>query len=177
MDLRDFVVQTMERTRKRTLDAVGGLTDAQLRWRPGPDANHVGFLLFHIFRAEDRYAHRWLSQKGEVWFKQGYAARHKLPVQPPDQDSPLNSGNSWTSQQVGDFQVPPLKDLLAYADAVRKSSVEVVRGVDITRLNDRPNPKLPDMTVTRYLQNCFSHEIEHQAQVEYILGLMNSKNA
>ena len=102
MDVTELVAQTMERTRQSTLRMVEGLTASQLRWQPGPEANPIGFLLFHIFRAEDRYAHRWMSSKGEVWFREGWASRYKLPVQPPDQESPLNSGNSWTPQQVAD---------------------------------------------------------------------------
>ncbi len=177
MDLREFVARTMERTRGNTLNMVKDLTDAQLRWRPATEANPIGFLLFHIFRSQDRYAHRWLSKKGEVWFQQGWASRFKLPVQPPDQDSPLNSGNSWTSQQVGAFQPPPLADLLAYGEAVHKSALEVVRGLDLGRLDERPNPRFPNTTLANYLQNSFTHELEHQGQIDYVLGLMKTAGA
>lgn len=174
MDVKELVAQTMERTRQSTLRMVEGLTASQLRWQPGPEANPIGFLLFHVFRAEDRYAHRWISNKGEVWFREGWASRYKLPVQPPDQESPLNSGNSWTPQQVAAFQPPPLKELLAYGQAVHQSALAVVRALDPSRLGERPNPRRPELTMVNYLQNCFTHELEHAGQIDYIVGLMKS---
>ncbi|MBM3945440.1 MAG: DinB family protein [SAR202 cluster bacterium] len=174
-DVREFTALTMERVRARTLEMVGGLTEAQLAWRAGPEANTIGFLLFHVFRAEDRYAHRWLTAKGEVWFALGHAERYPLPVQIPDRDSPLNSGNSWTPEQVGAFKAPPLTELLAYGAAVRKSSLAIVRGFDLKRLDERPNAKQPQFSMLTYFQNCFGHETEHQAQIDFILGLKKAQ--
>ncbi|MDA1189482.1 MAG: DinB family protein [Chloroflexi bacterium] len=174
MDIREYTVATMERVRAKTLELADGLSDEQLAWRAGPEANTIGFMLFHSFRAEDRYAHHWLTKQGEFWFSQGWAERYPLPVKPDEIDARVHTGNSWTSEQVGVFKAPPLAELLEYGASMHRSALVIVRKVDLARLGERPNPKLPEMTLLNYLQNCFLHEHEHQAHIDFVLGLMKA---
>ncbi len=175
MLISDFVLDAMERNRRVTLSLVKGLSPEQLRWRAGPEANHIGFLLFHMFRAEDRYVHRWVSNTPEVWLSQAWEPRFNLPLFPYDKDSPRSPGNGWTPQQVAAFEPLPMDDLLAYASAVRESTSLIIRHMDLGRLDEKPVSGRPDLTISRWLQYCITHEVEHQAQIGFIVGLMKTQ--
>ena len=55
MNAIDFVEMAATQSRNATLSLVSNLDREQLTWRAGPEANPVGFLIWHVFRTEDRY--------------------------------------------------------------------------------------------------------------------------
>lgn len=171
MDIREFVRVSMERTRQRTLNAVQGVSGQQARWRPYPGANSISFLLFHIFRVEDRYFHRWLSASGEVWERDGWERHIPLPPHPPGIDPIWTTGNSWTSADVEAWQPPSLEVLLRYGEQVRQSALKVLEQIDLARLDYAPRPDRPQFTVAYYLYQASHHEAEHQGQIDYLKGL------
>ena len=176
MDLRDFVIDSMENTRQATLMMVKDLTPAQLRWRPGPEANFIAFLLFHVFRSDDWYF-GMITGKPELWGSEGWSNRWKLPSTPADASSSWDTGFSWTPEQLATWEPPSLEELLAYGQAVRSSRVDGIRDLDLKRLPEMPRPDLSDWTIARYLQLTSRHEAEHQGQMDYTLGLMRTAEA
>jgi hypothetical protein len=172
MDLRDFVADAMNRTRHATLNVVRDMTAEQLRWAPAPGANSTGFLLFHAFRAEDMYFHSALSKAGEIWERDGWVERWRLPSTLPPDRLRTTTGNSWTAEEVASWQVPPLAELLAYGQAVRDSALKVLQDLDLSRLSEVPRPNRPDMTVAGYLFLASHHESQHLGQMDYLAGLM-----
>ncbi|MBI4234638.1 MAG: DinB family protein [Chloroflexi bacterium] len=172
MDLRDYIAEAMTRVRQNTLNSVQGLTPEQLRWQPGPEANSIGFLLFHAFRVEDLYFHRWIQPVGEIWVRGGWQGRYKLSER--FEVKPEENGNSWNGEQVAAFIPPPLGEFLAYAAAVRESALKIVKGLDLARLGETPNPNRPNITIANMLQNAVAHEAEHRGTVDYLVGLMKA---
>lgn len=172
MDLRDFVAEAMARVRRETLRAVEGATLEDLNWRPGPEANPVGFLLWHIFRVEDAYFHRWIQPVGEVW--EGHGWHRRLRLVEGEEVPPQETGFGWPAERVARFVSPPLGELLAYGNAVRQGAMRVLRALDLGRLGERPRPDRPDWTVATLLQNAVIHEAHHQGAIAYLLGLRRS---
>ncbi|MBI4200602.1 MAG: DinB family protein [Chloroflexi bacterium] len=171
MDLREYVAQALERTRQRTLDMVQDLRQEDLAWRPGPEANPVGFLLFHVFRSEDRYFHVWLSPAGEVWSREGWDRRWPMPQPPPDAPDQWTTGFSWTPQHVGAWAPPPREELLDYGQRVRKSALLVLGRLDLGLLPVPVRPDQPLRTRAYFLYQASHHEAQHQGQIDYISGL------
>ncbi|MCS7206630.1 MAG: DinB family protein [Dehalococcoidia bacterium] len=171
MDLREFVRASLERTRQRTLQALQGLTPEQWHWRPYPGANSIAFLVFHIFRVEDRYFHRWLSAEGEVWTKEGWERHILLPPHSPGVDPVWTTGNSWTAADVEAWVPPPMETLLRYGERVRQSAITVLKGLDFSRLDYAPRADRPQFTLAYYLYQASHHEAEHQGQIDYLKGL------
>jgi uncharacterized damage-inducible protein DinB len=174
MDLREYAIQSMERVRQNTLNMIKGLTAAQLKWQPGPEANNIAFLLFHTFRVDDWYFNRWVAGGQELWEREGWPKRWRLPTPHEQASSAFSTGHSWTPQQVASWVPPPLGEMLEYATAVRKSAIEVIRTLELNRLQEQPRPDRPEWTVANYLQNGTIHEAQHQAQIDFILGLMKT---
>ena len=174
MDVREYVADSIVRTRTGTLDLVQGLTVQQLAWQVAPEANTVGFLLFHIFRVED-YFLRVLGAEQELWRQQGWAERWTLPDPPPDATGIWFTGNGWRPEDVASFQQPPLDEMLAYGAAVREAFLHHLRSLDLSRLQETVWPRRrPTVTVTRILQMVAHHESEHQGQIGLLLGLLHS---
>ena len=176
MNTLEFVEIAINQTRTATLDTVKDLTPEQLAWRAGPEANPVGFLLWHVFRTEDRYV-RLLTGQPESYQADGWSDTWTLPSTLTGDRAAMTTGNSWTSEEVGVFTVPPLADLLTYGEAVRKRALATVKGLDANKLEEVPNPERPDWVTATYLRSMITHEFGHQQQIDYILGLCRVASA
>ena len=166
MELREYVAEALTRKRNGTLNAVKGLTQKQLDWRPSPQANSIGFLLWHIARGEDGLLNRWAFGSKEVWATGGWDKKIHLPS-----DKPMGE---WTAADLGRF-TPALADLLAYMSAVRESSLAALKKLDVGRLGEHPRPDRPEWSVATLLQIGVGHEAHHQGAIEYLVGLMKSQ--
>ena len=127
MKTLEFVEMAISQSRNATLALVSGLDRDQLMWRAGPEANTVGFLVWHVFRTEDRYI-RFLTGEEETYTADGWKDRWPLPDTITGDRAALTTGNSWTSDEVGAFDIPPIEELLAYGEAVRGRVLELVAG-------------------------------------------------
>jgi len=47
------LIELYDRIPPLVLEAVEGLDPGQLTWRPGPDANSIGWLAWHVGRVQD----------------------------------------------------------------------------------------------------------------------------
>ena len=174
MDVRDYVADTIVRTRAGTLGLVQGLTPEQLTWQIAPDANTIGFLLFHTLRVED-YFLRVLGAEQELWRRDGWDRRWTLPDPPADAAGIWFTGNGWTPENVASFQQPPLDEMLAYGAAVREAFLDHLRTLDLSRLQEMVWPRRnPTATVAHVLQMVVHHESEHQGHIGLLLGLLRS---
>jgi len=166
---------------KRVFDrTLEGLTQAELNWQPRADANSIGLILFHSIRAEDTTIHT-LQSKTQLWESQKwYQKFHKQ----------INDGGAhYTVEQVAGFAVPDLKDLLAYADVVRKDTLEYLGSLkpeDFDRKAslppppvmsappaERPTPPRPpfNLVVGSMLMHLVTHLSEHAGEISYLRGL------
>lgn len=163
MDVREFTIRSITVIREGTLSMVGELKQDEMGWRPVSFANPIGFILFHLFRIDDRYFHRWLSELGEVWEREGWDSRWQLPEPHPDAPELWYSqtGNSWTPEQVAAREIPPKDELLEYGDRVRGSTLKVLEQLDIGQMDLAPRPERPELTYAHYLHMASHHEAQH----------------
>ncbi|GEM_PF-1498003 len=173
MDVREYVIASLARVRNATLATIKDLSQEELAWRPAPFANPIGFLLFHTFRTQDRLTFNGLVTAEEVWKREGWNAKWTLPQ--PFPDAPRGwfgeTGNSWTPQQVAAWPIPPKDELLAYGARIHDAVTPVIMAFDLAKLNTAVRPDRPDFTYANQLHLLSHHEAQHQAQIDYILGL------
>ena len=173
MNTLDFVEMATTQSRHATLALVSNLDREQLTWRAGPEANPVGFLIWHVFRTEDRYV-RLLTGQEETYTADGWNATWNLPDTITGERASLTTGNSWTSDEVGAFDLPPLEELLAYGEKVRSCAMDLIHNLDPDTLEQIPNPERPDWMTATYLRSMITHEFGHQQQMDYIVGLQKA---
>lgn len=54
MRVTAFIEDLLEESKRRLYRSLRDLTPEELAWRPAPDANSIGFIVWHIARVEDR---------------------------------------------------------------------------------------------------------------------------
>ncbi len=180
MQMKEFIQNGLENVKRgfdRTLD---GLTPAELKWQPRPDANSIGLILFHSIRTEDSSIHR-LQGKPQLWESEKWYQKFNKTID--------DGGAHYTAEQVAAFVVPDLKELLAYAETVRKDSLEYLKGLKPKDFDKkvnlpprpapmampagRPAPSWPPFNpiVGLMLLHVVTHLSEHAGEISYIRGL------
>ncbi len=162
--LRDQLLNELERTRKRTLETIEGLTPTQLTWLPATSpGNPIGFLLWHMPRREDYHLQERIQGKAQLWQSEGWHQRVGL--------DPEATGFGFTAEQVRAFKVPLLEQAIAYYNRVRDATVAYLKSAtDPELLGPMPDP--PDVSIASYLMLRVGHEHEHWGQIDYLKGIM-----
>jgi uncharacterized damage-inducible protein DinB len=171
MDLKTFIADTLEECKRRLYRTLRGLTSEELRWRPGPEANPIGFLVWHVARVEDRWLARFPQDGTEVWIRDGWTQRCGLPEG--------DTGVGYTTEQVTNFRMPPLADVQAYFDAVRQETLAYLQRLDVSELEVAPKRSpfpevgaLPDdFTIGRMFRQLIGEGNQHLGHVAYLRGL------
>jgi hypothetical protein len=163
----DLLIDAFDRIRDTGRAAVDGLDDDALAARPTPDANSVGWLVWHLARVQDDHvAH--VADLEQVWTRDGFADRFALPFDTGD------IGYGHTSAQVGAVRVGA--DLLAaYLDAVHAQTVAYLATLSDADLDEVVDERW-DPPVTRgvRLVSVLSDDLQHAGQAAYARGLLGS---
>ena len=122
MDLKGFIEDVLTQERAGLLEVIDDLTPEELAWRPGPEANHIGWMLWHMFRAEDMWIQFFIQNRNEIWERDGWHERFGLPTR--------DNGFGHTAEQVAGFPALDQQELLEYGRAVREQTLEYLRGLE-----------------------------------------------
>lgn len=52
MDLKGFIEDGLTQERDALLETISDLSPQELAWQSGPEANHIGWMLWHTLRVE-----------------------------------------------------------------------------------------------------------------------------
>jgi hypothetical protein len=173
MEMRDFILDMLDRVQKELTNAVAGLTHAELKWRPGPETNSIGFVLWHQLRCEDVTVNGWIQREPQLWVSEQWCRKLDLP------DDPGDDGYGYTAEQVEAFPVPPLEDLLGYGAAVRARTGQYLKSLGCDEL-DRVvhiEPVSEDVKVSQLLSSLLAEIALHVGQIAYLRGLQRGINA
>ena len=144
---------------------VDGLTEDQLAERPGPRANSIAWLVWHLARGQDAQVSD-VAGSEQVWTSQGYADRFGLPF---DVGA---TGYGQSSEEVG--QVRASADLLAgYLRAVHEQTLAflaTMTDADLDRVVDTRWD--PPVTLGVRLVSIVDDDIQHVGQAAYVRGLL-----
>ena len=152
------VVETVE----QVLD---GLTDEELAHRPGPVANPVGWLVWHLTRVYDDHVASVAGHE-QVYVADGYADRFGLPLDAGD------IGYGHTSEEVGMVRVPG-PALADYLHAVHARATAWIAGLaegDLDRVVDERWD--PPVTLGVRLVSVVNDATQHAGQAAYVRGLL-----
>ena len=168
MDLGELLVDSFNRIREGVHGAVEGLSAEQLAERPGPEANSIGWLVWHLTRIQDDHMAD-LTGREQVWTSQGWAGRFGLPFDDAD------TGYGHTPTEVDGVRVESPDLLAAYHDAVHEQSVAYVRGLgpdDLDRVVDERWD--PPVSLGVRLVSVINDDQQHVGQAAYVRGLVEA---
>ena len=124
----DLLIDAFGRIRDLSHRVLDGLDEDALTHRPEPDANTIGWLVWHQLRVQDDHIAD-VAGTEQVWMAQGFVERFALPY------DATATGYGQTPADVGAFAATA--DLLAdYADAVTEATRRLPEG----RRRRRPGP-------------------------------------
>jgi hypothetical protein len=166
METRELLADAFGRIREEVHVAVAGLTAEQLAYRPDPDANSIGWLIWHLTRVQDDHvAH--LAGRDQTWKEGGWPGRFGLE---PDR---MDLGYGHTSEQVAGIRPDGPGVLLDYHDAVVEKTLEYLDTVDAAELDRIVDtswdpPVSAGVRLVSVLNDCF----QHAGQARYVRGMI-----
>ena len=149
-------------------EAVVGLDADRLAEAPGPGANTIGWLVWHLTRVQDHHVAEILGTD-QVWAGGGWAARFGLE---PD---PSNSGYGHTPAEVAKVRPDGPDALVDYQDAVDQRTRTMLEGLseaDLDRIIDRRWD--PPVTLGVRLVSIADDCLQHVGQAAYLRGLLRA---
>lgn len=144
-----------------------GLSENDLAARLDPEANSIGWLLWHLTRVQDDHIAD-LAGWDQLWDAAGWAERFGLPV------SGIGYGHS--AEEVGQVHGFSAETVLAYYDAVHERTLEYLRGVsdaDLARVVDENWD--PPVTVAVRLVSVVDDCLEHAGQAAFVRGVLERR--
>ena len=163
----ELLTDALERVRESLHDVLDGLGPDDLTHRPAPDANPIGWLLWHLTRIQDDHVAD-VAGTEQVWTGDGFADRFDLPY------AEAEHGWGHSSEQVDQFHGEP--GLLAeYYDAVHSRTLGYLAGLgpdDLDRVVDERWD--PPVTLGVRLISVVNDDTQHVGQAAYVKGLIGS---
>ena len=131
MDTVSFISQSISQVNLRLLATCEGLSQQQVLWRPTPYANNVGFILWHMARAEDYLIGRLRKGTPSLWASEGWYQRFQQPIDAPD------PGDKMGLQSLA---IPDLDVLIGYTKAVHRQTNLFLPTLAPEELDGSPDP-------------------------------------
>lgn len=147
-------------------DVVEGLPADTLVARPGPEANTIGWLCWHLARVQDHHVAELIAGE-QVWAAGDWASRFGLE---PD---PSNTGYGHSPDEVGRVRPADSTAIVRYLDAVQSRTVSLLEGLgdgDLDRIVDRRWD--PPVTMGVRLVSVADDSLQHVGQAAYVKGLL-----
>jgi uncharacterized damage-inducible protein DinB len=166
MTTAEILQDALGRIREVVHDVVGGLTPEQLSYRPGPAANSIAWLIWHLTRVQDDHVAD-LAATEQAWTGDGWSARFGLPF------GDLETGYGQTPDEASKVAVDSGVLLTGYYDAVHAKSIAFVRRVtdaDLDRIIDERWD--PPVTLGVRLVSVIDDDAQHAGQAAYVKGLL-----
>ena len=166
MDIASLLIELYDRVPPLVKEAVEGLDTSQLVWRPGPDANTIGWLAWHIGRVQDTQITA-LTGEDQIWVVGNWASKFALD---PDPD---NSGYGHTSEQVASVRPESPTVLVDYLEAVQVATNRFLGRLGVDDLNGIVDRRWdPPVTLGVRLVSVADDCLQHVGQAAYIRGLL-----
>lgn len=163
----DLLTEALERVRESVHAVLDGLGPDDLVHRPTPDANPIGWLVWHLTRVQDDHVAD-VAGTEQVWVAGRFADRFDLPYATEEH------GWGQSSEQVGRFRAEA--DLLAeYYDATHRRTLEYLAGLgpdDLDRVVDERWD--PPVTLGVRLVSVVNDDTQHVGQAAYVKGLLGA---
>ena len=164
MKTSQVLIDGYERVQQSVHRLLDGLPPNALTLRLDPDANTIGWLVWHIARVQDDHLADAFDGE-QVWTSQGWVDRFELPF------DASATGYDQRSADVAAVDVPA-EQLLGYVDAVHAQSVQYLTSLtdaDLDRVVD--DAWDPPVTLGVRLISVIEDGLQHVGQASFIRGI------
>ncbi|HEX5140199.1 MAG TPA: DinB family protein [Dehalococcoidia bacterium] len=142
------------------------LTDAELRWRPGPHAPSIGFHVWHLARWADHDAAEITGRK-QIWEVKKLGQAWNLPEALGDSET----GTGMDDDVSTGLPLPGKTTLLAYANDAFAALEAATAGLSAALVNGMPLPVGMDADkAVSFLLEYPTHDNRHLGMIEALRG-------
>ena len=168
MDSGALLKDVLDRNEQYVLPGFERLTDAGLRQRVAPDANPIGWLMWHLARVQDRAVAGMVGRE-QLWIADGWHAKFGMGADPEQR------GNGDTSEQVAAFTASA-QTLVDYYQAVRAQTNAFLDGLEADDA-DRLVPGYGSamVTLSQRVPGVILEAVQHGGQIAYVRGLVQGE--
>ena len=166
MTLNEFIADAFAKEQEFLLEAAEDLTPQEMAWRAGPEANPIGWILWHMLRVEDMWFQFFIQRQTEIWEREGWNEKFGLPTR--------DNGFGHTQEQVADFPALDLQELLRYGQSVRQGTLEYLNTLWPDDFGQVPREQRPEMSVGAIFRQVIGEVNQHQGHIAYLKGLQRS---
>ena len=162
----EVLEDALSRVREVVHDVVSGLSASQLAYRPGPDANSIAWLVWHLTRVQDDHVSE-VAGTEQVWTGDGWSGRFNLPF------DDFATGYGQSAADVASVKVSSGDLLTGYYDAVHAKSLAFVRTLTDADLDQIVDARWdPPVTLGVRLVSVIDDDTQHGGQAAYVRGLL-----
>ena len=161
----DLIRDSLGRVHELIPAVLDGLDGDDLLWRPDPEANSIGWLIWHLTRIEDDHLAK-LVELEQVWGSAGWYQRFGLPY------IKGAHGFNMTPVEVGLFNARDTALLNGYAADVWQQTQQILEQFTATDLDRVIDTRYtPPVTVGVRLVSVMVEAAQHVGQAGYLRGL------
>jgi uncharacterized damage-inducible protein DinB len=164
MKATELIVTSLKESQEYVADAVRGLSQIELAWRPKPHSNCIAFLMWHVARGEDLWINRILMGQKELYETGGWYKKFRTHAQ--------DSGFGYDVAKLDSWPVPPLSLLKEYAGAVREKTLTYLKSLTAAKLDEARDFGWRKGTTGSALAHLITEVAEHSGQIGYLRGIM-----
>ncbi|MCH2672332.1 MAG: DinB family protein [Dehalococcoidia bacterium] len=166
MTLNEFIEDALNTEHEYLMDALSDITSEELMWRAGPEANPIGWILWHMIRVEDMWFQFFIQRENEIWAREGWNEKFGLPAR--------DNGFEHTPDQVAAFPAYDLASMLQYGEDVRTATLNYLNTVTEEQMDIVPREARPEMSIGRIFRQVVGEVYQHQGHIAYLKGLQRS---
>jgi uncharacterized damage-inducible protein DinB len=161
----ELLVDAFDRVREVVHQAVDGLTEDELSYRPDQDANSIAWLVWHLTRVQDDHVAD-AAGLDQVWTSKDWADRFGLPF------DASATGYGHGPRDVAALDKVSAELLTAYHDAVVEQTIRYVKGLSDQDLSQIVDERWdPPVTLSVRLVSVLSDDLQHAGQAAYLRGV------
>jgi uncharacterized damage-inducible protein DinB len=165
MTVAAILTDAFGRIRDSVHRSAKGLTASQLGFRVDPDANSIGWLLWHLTRVQDDHFAE-VAAKEQIWLAGNWAGRFGLAP------GNLDTGYGASSLEVEELGVDA-GTLTQYHDAVYEQTIAYLSGIVDRDLEQIVDPRWdPPVTLGVRLVSVVTDDLMHAGQAEFVRGVV-----
>ncbi|WP_037321586.1 mycothiol transferase [Amycolatopsis orientalis] len=166
MKLAEVLADGFGRVQEVVHEAVKELSAEQLTESPGPGANTIAWLVWHLTRVQDDHVADLMGTE-QIWTSGGWLDRFELPFPAAD------IGYGHRPEDVEAVRVDSADLLTGYYDAVHEATTAWIAGLDEAALDRIVDDAWdPPVTLGVRLVSVLSDDLQHAGQAAFVRGLV-----
>ncbi|MGF7124179.1 mycothiol transferase [Rhodococcus sp. AG1013] len=165
---REILRDNFERIRELAVEVCAGLTPEMSDYRPGPNANSIAWLIWHLTRVQDDHVSD-IADVEQAWTSRGWRERFALPFPAGD----VGYGHSSADVGIVHADARLLADYHGDVHLATLEYIDELTADELDRIVDRRWD--PPVTVSVRLVSVIGDCLQHLGQAAYVRGLFEAR--